>query len=71
MANERMRYRLQRKERKDRRYVIGNRLYPYPAYQWTDIALSNDKEALRKVVINQKDDYRIEDTINGYFETVI
>ena len=56
-----MRYRLQYKEPVTRPNILGNRSFPVHTYRWKDIAASNDYDALKKIMPNNKD-YRIEDT---------
>ena len=56
-----MRYRLQRKEAYAMRNILGNRSFPVHTYRWKDIAASDDRAALEKLMPNYKD-YRIEDT---------
>ena len=56
-----MRYRLQRKEAYAMPNIIGNRSLPVHTYRWKDIAASDDRTALEKLMPNDKD-YRIEDT---------
>ena len=59
-----MRYRLQRKERIFRPCIIGNHSYPLPTYRWKDVAVSDDLEALKKVV-KKDDNHRIIDISKG------
>ena len=56
-----MRYRLQRKEPIARPNVLGNCSFPVHTYCWKDIAASDDRSALEKIMPNDND-YRIEDT---------
>lgn len=56
-----MRYRLQRKETIARPNTLGNRSFPVYTYRWKDIAASDDRVELEKLLPNEKD-YRIEDT---------
>ena len=56
-----MRYRLQRKEAYTMPNILGNRSFPVHTYRWKDIAASDDRAALEKLMPNVKD-YRIEDT---------
>ena len=41
--------------------ILGNRSFPVHTYRWKDIAASDDRAALEKLMPNSKD-YRIEDT---------
>ncbi len=59
-----MRYRLQRKEAYAMPNILGNRSFPVHTYRWKDIAASDDRAALEKLMPNSKD-YRIEDTRPG------
>lgn len=54
------RYRLQRKERIARPNILGNRSFPVHTYRWRDIAVSNDKAALEKMIPAGSREYRIE-----------
>ena len=56
-----MRYRLQYKEPIVRPNILGNHSFPIHTYRWKDIAASDDRAALEKMMLNNKD-YRIEDT---------
>lgn len=56
-----MRYRLQRKEAYTTPNILGNRSFPVHTYRWKDIAASDDRAALEKLMPNSRD-YRIEDT---------
>lgn len=56
-----MRYRLQRKEAYTLANILGNHSFPVHTYRWKDVAASNDRAALEKLMPNGKD-YRIEDT---------
>lgn len=56
-----LRYRLQKKVPIARPNILGNHSFPVHTYQWKDIAASDDREALAKVMPNDRD-YRIEDT---------
>ena len=56
-----MRYRLQYKEPIARPNILGNRSFPVHTYRWKDIAVSDDRAALEKMMPNDKE-YRIEDT---------
>lgn len=56
-----MRYRLQRKETVARPNILGNHSFPVYTYRWKDIAMSDDKNALEAMMLDQKN-YRIEDT---------
>lgn len=56
-----MRYRLQRKEAVAKPNIIGNHSFPVHTSRWKDIAMSNNKEELIKIMPNN-DTYRIEDT---------
>lgn len=56
-----MRYRLQYKELIARPNILGNHSFPIHTYRWKDIAASDDRAALEKMMLNNKD-YRIEDT---------
>ena len=58
---ESMRYRLQRKETVARPNVLGNHSMPVYTYRWRDIAASDDRDELERIMPNKKD-YRIEDT---------
>ena len=58
---ERMRYRLQRKEKIARPNVLGNRSFPIYTYRWVDVAISDDIRALKAIMPNDRM-YRIEDT---------
>ena len=59
--SKKLRYRLQIKVPIARPNVLGNHSFPVHTYQWKDIAASDDREALVKVMPNDRD-YRIEDT---------
>lgn len=41
--------------------ILGNHSFPVKTYRWKDIAVSNDRCTLEKMMLNQTD-YRIEDT---------
>lgn len=56
-----MRYRLQRKEAYAIPNILGNHSFPVHTYRWKDVAASDDRFALEKLMTNSKD-YRIEDT---------
>lgn len=56
-----MRYRLQRKESIALPNILGNHSFPVYTFRWKDIAASDDRAALEKLMPNDKD-YRIEDT---------
>jgi len=56
-----MRYRLQRKEPYTMPNILGGHSFPVHTYRWKDIAASDDREALERIMPNNKD-YRIEDT---------
>ena len=56
------RYRLQRKTPVSLPCRIGNVSRPLPTYQWQDVAISDDLEALKEYGSNCKSEYRIEDT---------
>lgn len=56
-----MRYRLQRKEGCYIPNTLGNHSFPVHTFRWKDVAASNDRTELEKLMPNQKD-YRIEDT---------
>ena len=56
-----MRYRLQRKEQFVHHNVLGNHNFPVYTYRWKDIATSDNREALEKIMPVGKN-YRIEDT---------
>ncbi len=56
-----MRYRLQRKESVARPNILGNRSFPVHTYRWKDVAASDSREALERIMPN-KTEYRIEDT---------
>ena len=56
-----MRYRLQYREHVARPNVLGNHSFPVHTYRWKDIAASDDRAALEKIMPNDKDD-RIVDT---------
>lgn len=56
-----MRYRLQRKEPYTLPNILGNHSMPVHTYRWVDIAMSEDKKNLEKIMpLNEN--YRIEDT---------
>lgn len=55
------RYRLQRKETIARPNILGNCSFPVYTYRWKDIAVSDDREALEKLM-DGSGKYRIEDT---------
>lgn len=59
--SKKLRYRLQKKVPIARPNILGNHSFPVHTYQWKDIAVSDDREALVKVMPNDRD-YRIEDT---------
>lgn len=59
--SKKLRYRLQKKVPIARPNILGNHSFPVHTYQWKDIAASDDREALVKVMPNDRD-YRIEDT---------
>ena len=59
--SKKLRYRLQKKVPIARQNILGNHSFPVHTYQWWDIAASDDREALVKVMPNDRD-YRIEDT---------
>lgn len=64
--NEKMRYRLQRKEQFVLSNILGNKSFPVYSYRWKDIAASDDKKALEALLkILDDENYRIEDTRNG------
>ena len=56
-----MRYRLQRKEPIARPNILGNHSFSVYTFRWKDIAASDDRTALEKLMPNNND-YRIEDT---------
>ena len=56
-----LRYRLQKKVPIARPNILGNHSVPVHTYQWKDIAASDDRDALAKVMPNDRD-YRLEDT---------
>lgn len=56
-----MRFRLQRKEQVAIPNILGNRSMPVYSYRWKDIAISDNKSELEKIMPNNKN-YRIEDT---------
>lgn len=56
-----MRYRLQQKEAIARPNILGNHSFPVHTFRWKDIAASDDRAELEKLMPNDKD-YRIEDT---------
>lgn len=56
----RYRYRLQRKEPYSMPNILGNHSFPVKTYRWKDIAISNDRAALEKMMPNDEY-YRIED----------
>lgn len=55
-----MRYRLQRKEPYAMPNILGNHSFPVHTYRWRDIAISDDLEALKKLMPDNLK-YRIED----------
>ena len=59
--SKKLRYRLQKKVPIARPNILGNHSFPVHTYQWKDIAASDDREALVKVMPNDRD-FRIEDT---------
>lgn len=59
--SKKLRYRLQIKVPIARPNILGNHSFPVHSYQWKDIAASDDREALVKVMPNDRD-CRIEDT---------
>lgn len=56
-----MRYRLQRKEQYVKSNILGNHSFPVYTYRWKDIAASNDRKELEKIMPSDMN-YRIEDT---------
>jgi len=64
-----MRYRLQRREKYFMPNILGNCSQPVPTYRWKDILASNDKEALKKYLINDWE-YRIIDTLESLCEEI-
>ncbi len=56
-----MRYRLQRKEPYTLPNILGNHSMPVYTYRWVDIAMSEDKKNLEKIML-LNENYRIEDT---------
>ena len=56
-----MRYRLQIKETVARPNILGNHSFPVYTYRWKSIAMSDDRNALEAMMLDQKN-YRIEDT---------
>lgn len=67
IPNQRKRYRLQRKEYYAMPNILGNHSFPVHTYRWKDVAVSDDRQALEKMMPNYEN-YRIEDT--GQEETV-
>lgn len=67
--NERLRYRLQRKEPYTMPNIIGNRSMPVRTFRWRDVALSNDKESLERAA-RGRHDLRVIDTLEGVEEEV-
>lgn len=56
-----MRFRLQRKETIASPNILGGHSMPVYSYRWKDIAASDSKEALEKIMPNDGK-HRIEDT---------
>lgn len=56
-----MKYCLQRKEPYAMPNILGNKSFPVHTYRWKDIAISNDKDALKSLIPNGSADYRIEE----------
>mgnify|MGYP006989017847 CR=1 FL=1 len=60
---ERFRFRLQRKEAVARPNILGGRSFPVHTYRWRDVAASNYRFLLEKMIPPEsKSEYRIEDT---------
>ena len=57
----RLRYRLQTKETVARPNILGNHSCPVITYRWKDVAASDDRSELEKIMPNNRE-YRIEDT---------
>lgn len=60
--NDRMRYRLQRRESVAMTNILGNHSFPVYTYRWKDVAVSNSKDELEKLIPPGSKGYRIEDT---------
>ncbi len=56
-----MRYRLQQKSAFAMPNILDNHSFPVHTYRWKDIAASDDRSALEKLMPNHEN-YRIEDT---------
>lgn len=61
---ERLRYRLQIKEPYSMPNILGNHSMPVKTFRWRDLALSNDKEALKRAA-RGRHDMRVIDTLEG------
>lgn len=56
-----MRYRLQRKEAYAMPNILGNHSFPVHTYRWKDVAMSDNRDDLEKIMPNNTE-YRIEDS---------
>ena len=60
-----LRYRVQKKERTSRPYIIGNKSFPLPVFIWRDIYAAENIDVLRKYYKPGNKNYRIIDTETG------
>lgn len=42
--------------------ILGNHSFPVYTYRWKDVAISDDKDALKELIPIGSKEYRIEDT---------